>query len=321
MATSTSRASPGSSRPAITGSERSTIAVSPARWQAKMRSFAPRYSSKLRWRSRWSGVAFRSSAHSGAKSVESSSWKLDASQMTVASASRSPTSEASGVPTLPATATGSPATRHTWPSSSATVVLPLVPVTATKRLGSSRQASSSSPMTGTPRVSARLTAGDSRGTPGLLTTQCARSTSSSRSPFRFTSTPASRNLSAPSGAPASAPITSSPRSARSRAAACPERARPTTRNGPSGRGGLGWCEATCLGSPCAGGTLRGRDNLAACSRRSTPSAPARRPRPSGRSGPTPRAGPSGTSSSSRASSTASSRSGPAPPSSSSAAAR
>ena len=119
--------------------------------------------------------------------------------------SSSPTSDASGVPTLPATATGSPAARQTWPSSSATVVLPFVPVTATKRLGSSRQASSSSPMTGTPRVSARRTAGAWRGTPGLLTTHCARSTSSSRSPSRFTSTPASRNLSAPSGAPGVGP--------------------------------------------------------------------------------------------------------------------
>ena len=59
------------------------------------------------------------------------------------------------MPTLPATATGLPAARQTWPSSSATVVLPLVPVTATKRFGSSRQASSSSPMTGTPRSRAR----------------------------------------------------------------------------------------------------------------------------------------------------------------------
>ena len=39
------------------------------------------------------------------------------------------------MPTLPATATGSPAVRQMWPSSSATVVLPFVPVTATKRFG------------------------------------------------------------------------------------------------------------------------------------------------------------------------------------------
>ena len=39
----------------------------------------------------------------------------------------SPTSELSGVPTLPATATGSPASRWMWPISSVVVVLPLVP--------------------------------------------------------------------------------------------------------------------------------------------------------------------------------------------------
>ncbi len=88
---------------------------------------------------------FRSSAHSGANSDASSSWKVDTSQTTTASGPTSPTSDASGVPTLPATATGTPAARWMAPSSSTVVVLPLVPVTARKRLGSSRQASSSSP--------------------------------------------------------------------------------------------------------------------------------------------------------------------------------
>ena len=82
------------------------------------------------------------------------------------------------MPTLPATATGSPAVRQTWPSSSATVVLPFVPVTAQKRFGSSRQESSSSPITGMPRSRAAAIAGASAGTPGLLTTQRARSSSS-----------------------------------------------------------------------------------------------------------------------------------------------
>ena len=45
---------------------------------------------------------------SGANATESSSWKLDTSQMTVASGSTSPTSVEAGVPTLPATATGTP---------------------------------------------------------------------------------------------------------------------------------------------------------------------------------------------------------------------
>ena len=55
------------------------------------------------------------------------------------------------MPTFPATATGSSAARQIAPSSSAVVVLPFVPVTATKRPGRSRQASSSSPSTGSPR--------------------------------------------------------------------------------------------------------------------------------------------------------------------------
>ena len=61
------------------------------------------------WRSRWSGARLRKIAHSGAKATLSSSWKLEHSQTMVASRSTSPTSRESGVPTLPATATGSPA--------------------------------------------------------------------------------------------------------------------------------------------------------------------------------------------------------------------
>ena len=49
----------------------------------------------------------------------------------------------------------SPAARQIAPSSSTVVVLPFVPVTATKRLGSSRHASSSSPSTGTPALARR----------------------------------------------------------------------------------------------------------------------------------------------------------------------
>ena len=72
---------------------------------------------------------------SGAKASESSAWKLDTSQTTVVASSTSPTSAESGVPTFPASATGRPASRQIAPSSSVVVVLPLVPVTATKRFG------------------------------------------------------------------------------------------------------------------------------------------------------------------------------------------
>ena len=88
------------------------------------------------------------------------------------------------MPTFPATATGSAAVRQTWPRSSVTVVLPFVPVTATNRFGNRRQASSSSPTTATPSSRARAITGASRGTPGLLTTQRARPSSSTPSESR-----------------------------------------------------------------------------------------------------------------------------------------
>ncbi len=169
---------------------------------------------------------------SGANSIESSAWKLDTSHTTVASASRVPTSVASGVPTFPATATGRPASRQIAPSSSAVVVLPFVPVTATKRCGRSRQASSSSPITGRPRSLAATITGASFGTPGLFTTQATRSSSSTPSTPRCASSP-----SGTSGRPVSVPITR-PCASSMRAAATPDRASPTTRNGPAGSGGL-----------------------------------------------------------------------------------
>ena len=98
----------------------------------------------------------------------SSAWKLDTSQTTTTRGPVCPTSDESGVPTFPATATGQPAARRTAPSISAVVVLPLVPVTAMKRFGSSRHASSSSPNTGMPRSRAAAIAGAVPGTPGLL---------------------------------------------------------------------------------------------------------------------------------------------------------
>ena len=62
--------------------------------------------------------------------------------------------------------------------SSVVVVLPLVPVTAMNSLGISRQASSTSPSTGSPRSRAAAMTGACAGTPGDLTT--ARTCSSAR---------------------------------------------------------------------------------------------------------------------------------------------
>ncbi len=104
----------------------------------------------------------RASRSGAARTRARSRWRPRAGSSTPrrrwsSSASTSSTSDASGVPDVAGDGDRRPpAACQTWPSSSATVVLPLVPVTATKRFGSSRQASSSSPMTGTPSVSARL---------------------------------------------------------------------------------------------------------------------------------------------------------------------
>src|SRR5256885_5836454 len=157
--------------------------------------------------------------------------------MIVASgASAVPSSALAAVPTLPTTACGRPASRQIAPSSATVVVLPLVPVTSNHgRSPSSRQASSSSPSTGTPRSRAAAITGASRGTPGLLTPAPARSSSSSPSAPRRTGKPGVSI----SGRPASTPATSSPRATSARPAASPERASPTTSHGPGGSGGRG----------------------------------------------------------------------------------
>src|SRR5882672_6535046 len=127
-----------------------------------------------------------------------------------------------------------------WPSSSTVVVLPLVPVTARQRFGIARQASSSSPTTSIPRSNAAAITGASRGTPGLLTTVRVPSSRANPSVSRATSTPTPVNPAAPSGCPESTPRTTPPRSANNRAAACPDLASPTTRNGPLGSSGRGF---------------------------------------------------------------------------------
>ena len=189
------------------------------------------------WRSRWSGARLSSTAPSGANSTASSSWKEETSQTTVASGARWPTSELSAVPTLPATATGRPASRWMWPMSSVVVVLPLVPVTAMNSLGISRHASSTSPSTGSPRSRAAAMTGACAGTPGDLTT--ARTCSSAAgvsSPWRR-----------------STPRACSPRGRSTSSAATPERARPTTSHGPGGSGGRrGWRRCSWRGQAWQG---------------------------------------------------------------------
>ena len=194
------------------------------------------------WRSRWSSARLSSTAASGANASVSSSWNEDASATTIVPGASVPGRPVSAVPTLPATLTGSPASRWRWPISSTVVVLPLEPVTAMNSCsGRSRQPVSYSPSTGIPRSRAAAITGASFGTPGLLMTLPARASSATPSSWACTVAPAAVSRPATSGAtaPESTPATSAPRARSVSAAATPERARPTTRYGPGGSGGRG----------------------------------------------------------------------------------
>src|SRR4051812_25485615 len=149
------------------------------------------------------------------------------------------TASASGSPTLPAATLRSPAARRIASSIWTVVVLPLVPVTASQGVswsGSrSRQASSTSPQTGTPRARAWARSGASGFQPGDVTS---RSTWSGRvavtpAPSR-TEAPRTSSSSAlaarPSGASAlsSRAVTVAPRCRRLSATANPETPKPAT---------------------------------------------------------------------------------------------
>ena len=133
---------------------------------------------------------------------------------------------------FPATSVGRTCALSNSPVSAVVVVLPLVPVIAMRSASMTSHASSSSPMTGTPRALAADRAGSARGTPGLTTTRSAFSKASagwppvhSRHPSR-SSCHASADSDA--GAPESDASTRPPTRRMSRAAAMPLRARPTT---------------------------------------------------------------------------------------------
>ena len=103
----------------------------------------------------------------GANAAVSSSWKEDASQTTVAPGSSSPTSERQRAcrrcpPRPPAAPPRGGCGRAARPSSSCR----WCPVTAMNSLGSRRQASSSSPSTGSPRSRAAAITGASAARPG-----------------------------------------------------------------------------------------------------------------------------------------------------------
>ena len=123
------------------------------------------------WRSRWSSARLSSTAASGANASVSSSWNEDASQTITAPGSSVPGSEASAVPTLPATTTGAPAVavdvadqldrRRLAVGAGERDELVLEQPPAELELADHAQPRARAP---------RAITGASRGTPGLLTT-------------------------------------------------------------------------------------------------------------------------------------------------------
>src|SRR5215467_6120842 len=130
---------------------------------------------------------------------------------------------------LPPTVTLNPAASRIRPVSAVVVDFPFVPVMATTRPRSQREANSSSPMTGTPRRRAAAIAGCSGGTPGLVTTRSASTNVSVRWPPSSSSTPNGASASTPATCGCTSDnVTRAPRRASSSDAATPLRAAPAT---------------------------------------------------------------------------------------------
>src|SRR5262245_52240253 len=172
---------------------------------------------------------FRMPATRGRKRSTHSSWNDETS--VTATSGGSAAARTSGVPRLPPVKTRRPPAASARPTSVVVVLLPFVPVMPITGQSSSRNASSTSAHTGSPRRTASRRRGAPRGTPGLGTT---RSTSSRRAgvsaPSR-SSTPGSDDESTPraDASWASAARTVQPRDRSTRATAWPVRRRPSTR--------------------------------------------------------------------------------------------
>src|SRR5580765_3382468 len=108
------------------------------------------------------------------------------------------------------------------------VDLPFVPVIAITRPVSHREASSTSPMTGTPALRAAVIASWSGGTPGLSTTRSALANSSGRCGPTSTAIPAARRAVRPVDSLVSFSVTLAPRARSNSAAAIPLRPPPAT---------------------------------------------------------------------------------------------
>src|SRR5580658_10310598 len=160
-----------------TASSRLTTATQPSPWFAQIFVLARAYSWRLGCQSRWSGAKLSQQLTSGRNLLVYSSWNDDTS------ATRTPgapgesrlTASSNGYPTLPAATACLPEEPSIAVTSLVTVVLPLVPVIATRPgrspgppiASSTCQASSISLLTSIPNAFAATRAGWLTGTPGL----------------------------------------------------------------------------------------------------------------------------------------------------------
>src|SRR4051812_42078628 len=130
---------------------------------------------------------------------------------------------------FPPTITLNPACSSIRPVSVVVVDLPLVPVIAMIRPASHRDASSTSPITGTPAARAAAITGCSGGTPGLNTMRSASANVAGWCPPSSTTTPSGRSASASgTSTRTSVNVTRPPRAVSNCAAAMPLLAPPTT---------------------------------------------------------------------------------------------
>ena len=127
-----------------------TMAMSSARWLAKMRAFASRYSVSDACRSRWSAREVQPEGHPGPERDTRLQLETAGLHHVHGVGVESSICPLSAGPRLPPVQRAQPAASHIGPISVVVVDLPFVPVIAMMRPFRNRHANSSSPMTGTP---------------------------------------------------------------------------------------------------------------------------------------------------------------------------
>ena len=203
----------------------------------------------------WSGVTFSTVAAAVRSECVVSSWKLDSSSTYRSGTGRSSRSSA-GSPRLPPASARRPPATASSATSVVTVLLPLVPVTATTGAGASRANSSMSPTTGRPRSSASRTSGSCSDSPGEITT-CATPSSNddANAPVRSSAAGACcRSASLPGGvARVSATRTSRPLRCRYRDTDSPVRPSPSTSARVPASSGTGMAEVALIAASASPG--------------------------------------------------------------------